>query len=156
MQFQLIDRIAEVKDGAQIRAVKVLALSEEYLADHFPEYPVLPGVLILEAMTQSAMWLIRSATDFQPTVFFLAKASNVTYGQFVSPGDRIDIDVKMLRQTGGEWRFQGRVTRDGDTVARARFALRATTLEEQYGARMAERDQDLREHARSQWRVLAM
>lgn len=156
MQFQLIDRITEVKDSKQLRAVKVLALSEEYLADHFPDYPVLPGVLVLEAMVQAAAWLIRSHTDFQLTLFYLAKAGNVTYGQFVRPGDRMDIEAKLLKESDGEWQFQGKATRDGDTVARARFTVRATSLVEQYGPGMANMDAELRRAAREQWGRLTL
>ncbi|MGA2254534.1 MAG: hypothetical protein ABSG53_07735, partial [Thermoguttaceae bacterium] len=63
MRFLLIDRIVDFQPGAQITAVKSLTMAEEYLADHFPNFPVMPGVLMLEAMTQAAAWLIRLSED---------------------------------------------------------------------------------------------
>ena len=60
MRFTLIDRIVELEPGVQITAVKNLTMAEEYLADHFPHFPVMPGVLMLEAMTQAAAWLARA------------------------------------------------------------------------------------------------
>ena len=65
MRFVLIDRIQEIVPGQSLTAVKNLSLAEEYLADHFPGFPVMPGVLMLEAMTQSAAWLVRSTEDFK-------------------------------------------------------------------------------------------
>ena len=59
MRFVLIDRIVEVRPGQSLVAVKNLSLAEEYLADHFPGFPVMPGVLMLEALTQAGAWLIR-------------------------------------------------------------------------------------------------
>ena len=60
MRFILVDRISELEAGRRIVAHKALSLAEEYLADHFPKFPVLPGVLMLEAMVQASAWLARS------------------------------------------------------------------------------------------------
>lgn len=59
MRFTLLDRVVAIDPGKTITAIKTLSLSEEYLADHFPRFPVMPGVLMLEAMTQAAAWTIR-------------------------------------------------------------------------------------------------
>ncbi|MGW8257129.1 MAG: 3-hydroxyacyl-ACP dehydratase FabZ family protein, partial [Thermoguttaceae bacterium] len=64
MRFSLIDRIVDVELGVRISAVKTLSMAEEYLADHFPHFPVMPGVLMLEAMTQASAWLVRYSEDF--------------------------------------------------------------------------------------------
>ena len=66
MRFTLIDRIVELEPGARITATKSLTMAEEYLGDHFPNFPVMPGVLMLEAMTQTAAWLIRAERGFRP------------------------------------------------------------------------------------------
>ena len=68
MRFTLIDRITALKAGDEITAIKSLSLAEEYLGDHFPLFPVLPGVFMLEAMTQASAWLIRHAEDFAHSV----------------------------------------------------------------------------------------
>lgn len=74
MRFTLIDRVISIEPGQQITAVKTVSLSEEYLQDHFPRFPVLPGVLMLEAMTQAAAWMIRIGEDFAHSMVVLRVA----------------------------------------------------------------------------------
>ena len=64
MKFVLLDRIVALSPGERIRAVKAVTATEEYLADHFPSFPVLPGVLMLEALAEAASWLVRVSQDF--------------------------------------------------------------------------------------------
>ena len=86
MRFLLIDRIVDLQPGVRIKAVKSLTMTEEYLADHFPNFPVMPGVLMLEAMTQASAWLIRTSEDFAHSMVTLKQAGNVKYGHFLEPG----------------------------------------------------------------------
>jgi 3-hydroxyacyl-[acyl-carrier-protein] dehydratase len=92
VKFVLIDRISELEAGRRIVAHKVLSLAEEYLADHFPTFPVLPGVLMLEAMVQASAWLVRQALDFAPGLIVLREARNVTYKSFLAPGQVLTIE----------------------------------------------------------------
>jgi len=71
MRFTLLDRITDIDPGKSITAVKAVSLSEEYLGDHFPRFPVLPGVFMLEAMTQAAAWTIRLGEDFAHSIVVL-------------------------------------------------------------------------------------
>jgi len=96
MRFTLIDRIVDLQPGVKISAVKNLSLAEEYLADHFPGFPVLPGVLMLEAMTQAAAWLVRVSDDFAHSMVVLKEARNVKYNQFVEPGQTLSVTAEML------------------------------------------------------------
>lgn len=96
MRFTLIDRIVDLQPGAKITAVKNLSLAEEYLADHFPGFPVLPGVLMLEAMTQAAAWLVRVTDDFAHSMVVLKEARNVKYNQFVEPGQTLTVTAEVL------------------------------------------------------------
>lgn len=96
MRFTLIDRIVDLQPGVQISAVKNLSLAEEYLADHFPGFPVLPGVLMLEAMTQAAAWLVRVTDDFAHSIVVLKEARNVKYNQFVEPGQTLSVTAELL------------------------------------------------------------
>ena len=66
MRFTLIDRIVDFQPGVRLTAMKSLTMTEEYLGDHFPNFPVMPGVLMLEAMTQAAAWLVRAERGFRP------------------------------------------------------------------------------------------
>ena len=81
----------EDEAGRKITSVKLLTLAEEYLQDHFPSYPVLPGVMMLEALTQASAWLIRASEDFAHSVVELKEARNVKYGNFVEPGQVLGV-----------------------------------------------------------------
>jgi 3-hydroxyacyl-[acyl-carrier-protein] dehydratase len=73
-------------------------MSEEYLGDHFPEFPVLPGVFMLEAATQAGAWLLRLSENFAHSIISLKEARNVKYADFVAPGQSLDITVSMLKK----------------------------------------------------------
>lgn len=96
MRFFLIDRIEELIPRQRIRAIKNLTLAEEYLREHFPLTPVMPGVFMIEAMTQAAAWLIRVSEDFRHSLISLKEASNVKYGKFVEPGQTLRVEAAIL------------------------------------------------------------
>ena len=98
MRFTLVDRILDLAPGQRIAAVKNLSLAEEYLADHFPGFPVLPGVLMLEAMTQTSAWLIRASEDFAHSVVLLKEARNVKYASFVEPSETLVLTAEIVSQ----------------------------------------------------------
>ncbi len=123
MRFYLVDSIQELEPPRRIVAVKNLTLAEEYLADHFPAYPVLPGVLMLEAMIQSAAWLVRASTDFEKTLILLKEARNVRYGAFVRPGGQLVMEV-TAREIGPDASTFKAVGRCRDkTAVQARLTL---------------------------------
>lgn len=123
VKFGLIDRIVELERGKRIVAVKAVSLSEEYLADHFPTFPVLPGVLMLEAMVEAAAWLVRDAQAFAHSLILLRSARNVTYKSFVRPGQvlRLEVTCRRLEETDSE--FDGVGTCDQVEMVKARFGL---------------------------------
>jgi 3-hydroxyacyl-[acyl-carrier-protein] dehydratase len=96
MQFMLIDRITEIQPGASITAVKALTLAEEYLQDHFPRFPVMPGVLMLEAMLQAGTWLVYLTEDFRHSTVVLRGARNIKYAGFIRPGETLTVRVEIL------------------------------------------------------------
>lgn len=98
MRFTLLDRVLSVEPGKSITAIKTLSLAEEYLADHFPRFPVMPGVLMLESMTQAAAWAIRLGEDFAHSMVVLRAARNVKYGDFVEPGRTLTVTAQILSQ----------------------------------------------------------
>src|ERR1700730_13509373 len=98
MRFQLVDRILEVEPGRSIRVAKNLTLGEEYLADHFPTFPVLPGVLMLEALAEAGAWLLRIRDDFRYSIIVLRDARNVKYGNFMEPGRRMILTAELLEE----------------------------------------------------------
>ncbi len=98
MRFTLIDRVTELVKGERITAIKNLSLAEEYLADHFPGFPVMPGVLMLEAMTQTGAWLVRASEDFAHSTVLLKEARNVRYASFVEPSETLVVKATILDQ----------------------------------------------------------
>ncbi len=96
MKFHLVDRIEQVEPGKRIVTSKALSLAEEYLADHFPAFPVLPGVLMIEALVQSAAWLVRIEQDFAKSMVVLTTARNVKYTYFVKPGNILRCEVQAM------------------------------------------------------------
>jgi len=98
MRFWLLDAIRSYEPGIELTATKNVALSEEYLADHFPEFPVLPGVFMLEASTQAAAWLLRLSEDFAHSIVCLKEAKNIKYADFVPPGQTLSVTVSLVKQ----------------------------------------------------------
>ena len=94
MRFTQIDRIVSLKNGESVKAVKCLSLSEDYLADHFPRFPVMPGVLMLEAIYQASMFLVRSTDDFQHSMVVLKETRNLKFQGFVQPGDQLVVSAE--------------------------------------------------------------
>src|SRR6266852_7155216 len=98
MRFTLVDRIVHLEPGAKITTIKTLSLAEEYLADHFPSFPVMPGVLMLEAMTQAGAWLVRVGEDFAHSIVVLKEARNVKYSNFVASGQTLTVAGEIISQ----------------------------------------------------------
>ena len=85
IQFSQLDKIIEIEAGERITAVKYLSGKEEYLQDHFPRFPVMPGVLMLEAMFQASSWLVRYTDQFSHSTVELREAKNIKFQNFVTP-----------------------------------------------------------------------
>src|SRR5215467_11321120 len=98
MRFNLIDRIVEVRPGHSLQGYKNLTLGEEYLADHFPTFPVMPGVLMLHTLVEAGAWLLRLTDDFRHSVIVLREAKNVKYGTFMEPGKQLAITVELVER----------------------------------------------------------
>jgi 3-hydroxyacyl-[acyl-carrier-protein] dehydratase len=128
MRFVLIDRIVELEPNAKITAVKTLTLAEEYLADHFPNFPVMPGVLMIEAMTQAGAWLVRASDDFRHSIVILKEASNVKYGQFFEPGQTMTIHAEILKRDENETKIKASGSVHGRMTVGARLTLKHYNL----------------------------
>jgi 3-hydroxyacyl-[acyl-carrier-protein] dehydratase len=150
MRFHLVDRIVAVEPGKSLQAVKHLTLAEEYLADHFPTFPVMPGVLQLQTLVEAGSWLVRWTEDFARSVWVLREAKNVKYGTLVSPGHRMLLSIDMLKLEGDRATLKGRGEVDGSQTVSAQFILAGYNLRDRNPA-WAERDErlvrQLRAHA---------
>ena len=157
MRFRLIDQIVRVTPGQSLDAVKNLTLGEEYLADHFPAFPVMPGVLMLEALVQAGAWLLRVTEDFRHSVIVLREARGVKYGSFVEPGRQLQLHVDLVNkdtQTGDPVAFKGSGEVDGVQAVSARFTLARYNLADRRPELVAA-DRRLTDEMRSEWLALS-
>ena len=120
--FLLIDRVLEV-DGDHVVAIKNVSINEPFFAGHFPGQPVMPGVLILEAMAQAGAVLAIRGSSFDPdkqVVYFMA-LDKAKFRRPVVPGDQLRIEVVPLRKGGAVWKFKGKALVDGNVACEAEF-----------------------------------
>lgn len=115
----LVDRVLSIEDGQRIRALKNVTMNEPYFTGHFPHRPVMPGVLMIEAMAQTAALLSFAITGTTPddkSVYYFAGIDAARFKRPVEPGDQLIMDVELLRAKAGIYKFKG-VARVGDEVA---------------------------------------
>lgn len=120
--FVLIDRVLEMELGKEITALKNVTVNEPFFPGHFPYHPVMPGVLIVEAMAQAAAVLSFKTMNVKPSensVYYFAGIDDARFKKPVSPGDQIILNVKIDRILKGIWKYKGIATVDDTVVAEA-------------------------------------
>lgn len=153
MKFILIDKVISMELGRSIKTVKNVSLAEEYLADHFPTFPVLPGVLVLEGLIESASWLVRETENFSHSMILLEQARNVKYKSFLAPGGRIEYELEAKEINPAGSRFKGVGYSGDETIIKAGFSLRHFNLADDNPA-MSQIDQKVIENLRKRWKLL--
>ncbi len=153
MRFILIDKVVSLEPGKEIKAIKTVSLAEEYLADHFPAFPVLPGVLLLEGLIESASWLVREAENFAHSMILLEQARNVKYRSFVAPGAQIEYTVQAKAIEENVSSFSGFGLSNGERIVEAKFGLRHFNLADEDSA-MAAADATIIESLKQRWKLL--
>jgi 3-hydroxyacyl-[acyl-carrier-protein] dehydratase len=123
--FLLVDRVVLLEPGKRLVAWKGVTMNEPFFVGHFPGKPVMPGVLILEALAQAcgllAMRSIAPGEDVKDKVTFLMSIDNAKFRRPVVPGDRLELHVEVVKRKGAIWRQKGAALVDGQTVAEAEF-----------------------------------
>lgn len=122
--FVLVDRVVSLELGKEIVAIKNVSVNEPYFPGHFPYHPVMPGVLIIEAMAQAAAILSFKTMDTKPSddsVYYFAGIDSARFKKPVSPGDQIILNVKIDRILKGIWKYSGVASVDGAVVAEAQM-----------------------------------
>ncbi|MBV1837000.1 3-hydroxyacyl-ACP dehydratase FabZ [Acetobacter estunensis] len=121
--FLLIDRMVDVELGESAVGVKNVSVNEPFFQGHFPARPVMPGVLIVEAMAQTAATLVvlTLGKAFEGKLVYFMTIENAKFRRPVGPGDQLRIHVEKERQRGNVWKFKGMAHVDGVSVAEATF-----------------------------------
>ena len=114
--FLLVDRVLELEKGVRIKALKNVTINEPFFPGHFPARPVMPGVLMLEALAQAAALLSFDSLDSDPdedTVVYFAGIDNARFKRPVGPGDQLILEAIIDRHKSGIYRYKTRATVDG-------------------------------------------
>lgn len=129
--FLLVDRVLELEKGKRIKALKNVTINEPFFTGHFPHRPVMPGVLMLEAMAQAAALLafdMQGVTPDDKTVYYFAGIDGARFKRPVEPGDQLIMEVTLERLKAGVFKFKGVVHVDGNMVCEAELMCTMRTI----------------------------
>lgn len=131
----LVDRVLELEPHRSIKALKNVSVNEPYFVGHFPTRPVMPGVLILEALAQTAALLTFAEEPHDPSkiVYYFVGIDKARFKRPVTPGDQLILDVKFERYMRGIWKFSARASVEGAVAAEAELMCTVKQLEEESG-----------------------
>jgi 3-hydroxyacyl-[acyl-carrier-protein] dehydratase len=122
--FLLVDRVTDYEPGVYLRAIKNVSVNEPFFQGHFPDRPVMPGVLILEALAQATGLLAFRSQQEEPdsgSLYLFVSIDRARFKRQVEPGDQVVLDVRLLRVLRDMWKFEAEATVDGDVAATARL-----------------------------------
>jgi 3-hydroxyacyl-[acyl-carrier-protein] dehydratase len=138
--FLLVDRVVEIVPGQKIVAFKNVTMNEPFFNGHFPGHPVMPGVLILEALAQASAILAYKTENMDPSrsVSYLMSVDGARFRKPVVPGDRLQLNVEVLRHKGAVWKTKGTATVDGAKVAEGEFLATVVDKDKKSGDSTAE------------------
>lgn len=120
--FLLVDRVIEIKEGESLVAIKNVTMNEPFFVGHFPNRPVMPGVLIVEALAQAAGILAYKTTNTLASdgvLYLFAGIDNARFRRVVEPGDQLRLEVKVIRAKREIWKLEGTASVDGEIACTA-------------------------------------
>lgn len=126
--FLLVDRVLELKKGESLVAIKNVTINEPFFPGHFPHRPVMPGVMILEALAQATGLLAfetAGATPEDNMLYYFVGIDSARFRKPVEPGDQLRLEVKLLRHSRGIWKFEAYAKVDGEVVCDAQLMCAA-------------------------------
>lgn len=129
----LVDRVLEIEKGKRIRAIKNVTINEPFFEGHFPHRPVMPGVLMLEALAQAAALLAFDTLDVQlddKTVYYFAGIDGARFKRPVEPGDQLVLEVSLQRMKAGIFRFGAQALVDGNVAVEAELMCTMRRIED--------------------------
>jgi 3-hydroxyacyl-[acyl-carrier-protein] dehydratase len=126
--FLLVDRVLELEPHKRIKALKNVSINEPHFLGHFPQHPIMPGVLILEALAQAAalLTIAREPHDPEKTLYYFLGIDNARFKRVVEPGDQLILNVTAGRNMRGVWKFDARAEVDGVLAAEAKLMCSVT------------------------------
>jgi len=128
--FLLVDRIIDLQPGKSITGIKNVSFNESFFQGHFPGQPIMPGVLIVEAMAQVAgVMAFRSGIEGSGKSVYFMSIEKAKFRRPVVPGDQLRLNIKVLQQRGNVWKFSGSATVDDKTASEADFTAMVTDKE---------------------------
>jgi len=125
MSYYFVDRIISLEKDKRIQTRKGLSVTEDYLQEHFAQYPVMPGVMMLESLLQASRWLIWASQDFRPTIVVLDEVKQLKFGKFIRPGRMLEIEVNLTKKEDDIISFSGQGKVEGENAISCRFSVRS-------------------------------
>ena len=129
--FLLVDRVLELNKGKTIKALKNVTMNEPFFEGHFPHRPVMPGVLMLEALAQAAALLSFDTLGVEPDdtmIYYFAGIDGARFKRPVEPGDQLILEAELLRMKVGIFKFKTRATVDGELAVEAELTCAVRTI----------------------------
>jgi 3-hydroxyacyl-[acyl-carrier-protein] dehydratase len=126
--FLLVDRIIDIQPGKGITGIKNVTFNEPFFQGHFPGQPIMPGVLIIEAMAQVA-GIAAFSSDMEGKAVYFMSIEKAKFRRPVVPGDQLRLEIKVLQHRGNVWKFSGAATVDGKLASEADFTAMVTDKE---------------------------
>ena len=121
--FLLIDRVKEIIPNSSAVGIKNVTMNEPFFQGHFPNHPIMPGVLLIEAMAQtSAVLVIKTTGDVVGKVVYFMTVDNARFRKPVRPGDQVELHVEKIQNRGNVWKFRGKAKVDGQLMSEATYS----------------------------------
>ena len=121
--FLLIDRVKEIIPDFSAVGIKNVTINEPFFQGHFPDHPIMPGVLLIEAMAQtSAVLVIKTTGNVAGKVVYFMTVDNARFRKPVRPGDQVELHVEKIRNRGNVWKFKGKAKVDGQLMSEATYS----------------------------------
>ena len=121
--FLLIDRVKEIIPDSSAVGIKNVTMNEPFFQGHFPDHPIMPGVLLIEAMAQtSAVLVIKTTGDVVGKVVYFMTVDNARFRKPVRPGDQVELHVEKIRNRDNVWKFRGKAKVDGQLMSEATYS----------------------------------
>jgi 3-hydroxyacyl-[acyl-carrier-protein] dehydratase len=151
MKYRQLDKILVLEPGVRLVGQRKLDGGEEYLLDHFPRFPVMPGVMMLEALQQAGAWLIRVTDDFRHPLVLLREVRSVKFGDFLIPGETLLVTAEIVKQHDGVFTVKATGSKEDKVTVSARliFECRFSGDPERLGT-----DEDVSHRVRKQFKTL--